>query len=125
MKEEESLHIAVCDYIKYQYPKVLFNTDLSGIKLTKGQAVKVKKMRNSRGWPDIFIAEPRKNCHGLFIELKKEGTKLYKKDGITPISDHIAEQIIMLHDLYLRGYYADFACGFYEAKKLIDNYLTL
>lgn len=125
MKQEESLQIVVCNYIKYQYPKVIFFSDMSGIRLTIGQSKKMKLMKSSKGLPDLFICEPRNGCHGLFIELKKDGGKLYKKDGVTPINEHVSEQIEMLKKLYLKGYYAEFAIGFGQAKFIIDNYLKL
>ena len=63
----------------------------SGIKLTMGQAVKQKRQNGGRrAWPDMFIAEPMPRCvdgswnheyNGLFIELKKEGTRIKKKNG--------------------------------------------
>ena len=127
MKESE-LQIAVADYLRLQYPEVIFHSDFgSGIKLTKGQAIKQKRQNGGRrAWPDLFIAEPVfkedcTGCYGLFIELKKDGTRLKKKNGEWA-SDHIAEQAEMLERLELRGYRAMFAVGFDEAKKIIDLY---
>ena len=60
---------------------------------------------------------------GLMIELKKEGTRIFKKDGKLVSDEHIREQFDMLMDLRQRGYAAEFACGFDEAKKLIDDYM--
>ena len=120
---ERTLHRAVCDYIRLQYPDVIFNTDLSGAtKLTVGQAVALKSLRSGRGFPDITIYEPCKGFHGMFIELKQEGTKICKKNGM-PTTPHIMEQLDMITNLRNRGYYADFAIGFDEAKTIIDNYL--
>jgi hypothetical protein len=120
---EKTLHRAVCDYIRLQYPSVLFNSDLAGAtKLTIGQAVAIKNLRSNRGWPDIFIAEPRHGYHGLFIELKKEGVKLFKKNG-DPIDDHVAEQIKMSELLFKRRYVVKFAIGFDLTKEIIDDYL--
>ena len=120
---EKTLHRGVCDYIRYQYPEVMFNTDLSGsMKLTIGQAVALKSLRSQRGFPDLTIYEPRNGWHGLFLELKKEGEKLYKKDG-SPTTPHISEQLECLLKLRLRGYCVAFAVGFDEAKMLIDDYL--
>jgi len=124
MKQEENLQIAVCDYLRYQYPHVMFTCDLaSGMKLTIGQAVKVKRMRSERAWPDLFIAEPRGLCAGLFIELKREGVKLKKCNGDYS-SDHIWEQERVLSKLNCKGFETYFAVGFDEAKKIIDNYLN-
>lgn len=60
--------------------------------------------------------------HGLYIELKKEGTRLKKKNGDWA-NKHIAEQADVLGRLRMRGYCAEFAVGFDEAKKIIDEYL--
>jgi hypothetical protein len=90
-----------------------------------GQAKKVSALRSSKGWPDIFIPEPRGRYHGLYIELKKDGEKLFKKDGKTPISDHVAEQFELIDKLTDRGYSAGFAIGFDKAKKVIDHYFEL
>ena len=77
---------------------------------------------------DMFIAEPKKKqgktYHGLFIELKKEDTKIYKKDGTLVANEHIREQYDTMQQLRQAGYYADFACGRNAAKSLIDWYLA-
>lgn len=122
---EESVQIAICNYIRFQYPNVIFNCDLaSGMKLTIGQAVKAKKMRSSRGYPDLFIAKRNENYFGLYLELKKQGTKLFKKDGITFCDEHLREQEQMMKRLRCEGFEAQFAIGFDDAKTKIDNYLN-
>lgn len=60
--------------------------------------------------------------YGLFLELKKEGTRLKKKNGEWA-TEHIAEQAKVLEKLRQRGYCAEFAVGFEEAKRIIDGYL--
>ena len=129
---ESELQVAVADYIIRAYPEVVFHSDFgSGAKLRPYQA-KIQKMQNGgrRAWPDLFIAEPtcRENCgcdiwnHGLFIELKKDGTRLKKKNGEWA-SDHIAEQAEVLGELRKRGYIATFAVGLDSAINIIDDYL--
>lgn len=121
---EKSLHRAVCDYLKYQYKDCMFNTDLSGVRLPIGVASQLKSLRSFRGFPDLAIYESDKEGHkALFIELKSEGTRLFKKDG-QPSTPHISEQMSCLLELRMRGYKAEFAIGFESAKKLIDNYLN-
>ena len=131
--KEEVIQQQVADYLRLQYPDVLFHSDFgSGIKLTMGQAVKQKRLNGGqRAWPDMFIAEPAPRCidggwkyewNGLFIELKREGVRLKKKNGEWA-SDHIAEQAEILERLEFRGYMAKFAVGFEEAKAIIDDYL--
>ena len=160
---ESDLQVQVADYLRLQYPDVMFHSDFgSGAKLTPGQAVKQKRQNGGRrAWPDMVIAEPKihwelqeegklfeadqvvigndgrtyaiKNYHGLYLELKKEGEKIYpgpraknrfrSKDGKEYKTEHLMEQADCLHDLRLRGYCAEFAIGFEEAKKIIDEYL--
>ena len=132
---EQELQIQVAQYLRLQYPNVLFHSDYgSGVKLTARQA-SIQKRQNGgqRGWPDMFIAEPMFDAKmpedaalafmpGLFLELKKEGTRLFKKDG-SYASEHIREQDEVMDRLRNKGYTATFACGFDEAKMIIDDYL--
>lgn len=150
---ESQLQEQVAQYLRSKYPDVLFHSDFgSGVKLTPGQAVRQKKQNGGRrAWPDLFIAEPVINTDliggrervgvlnapvdwnvgvylnsriwfGLFIELKREGTRLTKKNGEWA-SQHIKEQAGVLQKLRHRGYVAEFAVGFDDAKKMIDDYL--
>lgn len=103
--------------------------------MTPGQAVRNKRLQSGRAWPDLFIAEPKwpskglmnnpdYTC-GLFIEIKKEGTKIFLKDGETLVADeHVREQAETLKKLRDRGYKAVFGIGFEECKKIIDEYLS-
>lgn len=136
MATEAELQIQVADYLRLRYPKVLFHSDFgAGVKLTMGQAIRQKRQNGGRrAWPDLFIAEPSYaldsagriigfEYFGLFIELKREGTRIYRKDGSFVANAHILEQEHLMHDLRKRGYKAEFAVGFDEAKKLIDDYV--
>ena len=120
--KEENLHLAVCNYIRMQYPNVLFNSDMSGVKLTMGQAIKAKRLRSCKGFPDLVIYEPRGNYHALFLELKREGEKILNKKGDLK-TDHLKEQDEVISKLCVKGYLACFAIGFDEAKRIIDMYL--
>ena len=121
---EQELQTLVADYLSIQYPNVIFHSDFgSGVKLTPWQAILQKRQNGGRrAWPDLFIAEPAGMRCGLFIELKRYGTRLKKRNGGWA-SSHIAEQAVMLDDLIEKGYSARFAVGFDEAKEIIDNYL--
>lgn len=125
---EHEMYMQIADYMRYQYPDVIYRFDLAAdLKLSIGQAKKHKRLQGRRGYPDLFVAEVRsledKYYHGLFIELKKAGTRIYRKDGRLVSDAHIREQFDMLEQLRQRGYKAEFACGFDEAKKIIDEYL--
>lgn len=118
---EPELHKKICVYIKYKYPKVIFSTDLSGLRLTIGQANKVKLLRSGNGFPDLTIFEKNETHNALFLELKKETP--YKKNGDLKKSTHLENQLRMHKRLRLRGYDADFYWSFQMAKEKIDNYL--
>lgn len=121
---EAELQKQVAIYIRMQYPDVIFHSDFgSGAKLSPWQA-RMQRIQNGgrRAWPDMMIAEPIGNYHGLFIELKREGARLKKQNGEWA-SSHIAEQNIMLNELSNKGYKAEFAIGFEQALDLIDDYL--
>lgn len=122
--QEHDLYAMLADYLRYNYKSIIWRFDLAAdLKLTIGQARKHKRLQQHRGYPDLFIAEPRGEYHGAYIELKKAGTRIYKKDGTLVADQHIREQAEMLQRLRQRGYKAEFACGFDEAKKIIDEYL--
>ena len=121
---EHEMYMQIADYMRYRYPEVIYRFDLAAdLKLSIGQAKKHKRLQGRRGYPDLFIAEPRGKYHGLFLEVKRPGVKLYKKNGELVANAHIREQFDMLEQLRQRGYVAEFACGFDEAKKIIDEYL--
>ena len=122
---ELELQAQVADYIRLRYPSVIFHSDFgSGIKLTMGQAIRQKRLNGGRrAWPDMVLAESRGGYGALFIELKKEGTRIFKKDGTLVSDAHIREQFDMLAELRNRGYAAEFGIGFEGTKKLIDDYM--
>lgn len=148
---ESSLQMRVAEYLCRQYPDVQFHSDFgSGVKLSKIQAVtQLRQNGYRRGWPDMFIAKSKvitlversdeeggstiQIKFGLFLELKKDGETLYpgpraKKrfksiDGKEYKNEHLMEQADVLFKLRKAGYVAEFAIGFDEAIKIIDEYL--
>ena len=121
---EKDLHRLVCDYIRKLYPYVIFRTDFSsGMRMSIGMAKRHKALQFSNAYPDLFIAEPKGNYAGLFIELKNQSP--FKKDGSIKASqkDHLKLQNECLQKLSSKGYYAVFSWGFDMTKKIIDEYL--
>jgi hypothetical protein len=121
---EYLLYKQVSTYLRYQYPKVIWRFDMAGLNLSKAQAGQNKAIQCGKGYPDLFIAQRsfQGEYLGLFIELKPEGTKLYKVNG-EPINDHIRDQINYLFELDKRGYAVAFGIGFEATMKIINNYL--
>lgn len=124
MESESQTHTRICAYIKQNYPSVLFTSESSGLKVTKNQAVQLKKTRSCSGLPDIMIFEPRRNYKGLFLEVKREGTRIYKRDGDLTANEHIRNQEEILHQLKQKGYLAEFVVGYEDAIALINYYLA-
>lgn len=135
MNSEIQLYEQIAQYMNLQYPTVPFHFDLSGLWTPSHQARNLYGRLNKRAWPDLFIACDNQTNHdnpesvkriyyGLFLELKKEGTQLYKKDGMLRANSHHAEQYEVLAQLRSEGYKAEFAVGFDEATKIIDEYLS-
>jgi len=123
---EKELHQNIVDYIRLQYPEAIFRTDFAaGIKMTKRQAEIHRKLQKGPGYPDLFIAEPRSGFHGLFLELKRENTRIFKQDGTYVKDPHIREQANVLYNLSCRGYLATWGVGFDHAREVIDTYMEL
>lgn len=121
---EHDIYTMIADYLRYQYPTIIYRFDLAAdLKLTMGQARKHKRLQRYRGYPDLFIAEPKGKYAGLYLEIKKPGTKIFKKDGAIVADAHIREQYGMLEDLRFAGYAAEFGIGFEATKELIDSYM--
>jgi len=120
---EEQLHKKICVYIKKTYPKVIFSTDMSGIKLSRGQANKSNYLRSGNGFPDLTIFEKNKTHNALFIEIKKETP--YKANGDLKKSSHLENQDRMHKRLRMRNFDAGFYWSFEMAKLKIDNYLKV
>lgn len=120
---EAQEHKQLVVWLKHTYPNLMFNTDMSGIKLSMGQAIKCASLRSHRAMPDLQIMEARGGYFGLFIELKRSGEKLLKKDGETFISEHIKEQVEVQNKLNRLGYSSYICIGFEQAKNTIIDYM--
>lgn len=122
---ENLLHKHVCQYIAAQYPGFLFRSGLEGFHLSTTDAQFATIINSHRGFPDLMVFKRRGQYVGLALELKKDDAPLFKKDGSLCKSEHLQEQQEMLVLLRAEGWYAHFAQGFNEAKKLIDHYMSL
>ena len=123
MNREESLHSGLCRWLRMQYRDVIFNSDMSGVRLHRGLQAKVSRLRSSRAMPDITIYEMKHGFGGLLLELKAEGTRILLKSGSMTANAHIREQADILKALQQRGYLANFAVGIDEAMAVITWYL--
>ncbi len=122
-QSEWSHQLAFCKWLKLQYPDVRFRSDIqSSGKLTVGMQNIKRIIDPFRGWPDIMVYLPRQQYVGLGIELKREGSGLYLKNGSLSNSKHVQEQNEFHEFLRSCGWFVDFAEGFSGAKDLFERY---
>lgn len=125
-EREKSVHVSISEYVRIQYKDVIFFSDSSGVRLTMGQAVTLKRMRAiGCKIPDMIILEPRGGFHGLLLEIKADMYSPYKKDGTLQKDPHIQEQEQTMERLRAKRYACFFAVGIDHAKQIIDNYMAL
>ena len=94
------------------------------MRMSIGMAKRHKALQYSSAYPDLFIAEPKGNYAGLFIELKTVNNVVFKKDGSMRKNTHHEEQETMMLKLRGKGYKAEFGLGFGHTIKLINEYLN-
>jgi hypothetical protein len=66
------------------------------MRMSIGMAKRHKVLQYSNAYPDLFIAEPKGNYAGLFIELKTVNNVVFKKDGTMRKNEHHQEQEVMM-----------------------------
>mgnify|MGYP003137283231 CR=1 FL=1 len=108
--KEYQLQKAVCKYLDLN--NVLYCGSMGGqYQVHFSQRIKAKKSGYKRGFPDLFIYEPKGKFSGLAIELKVGYNKATK------------EQLWWFDKLNERNYYACIAWGLDEALEVINRYL--
>ena len=70
---EYQLHKSVVNFINLKYPKAVYRSDLSGVKMNIGTIAKMSALNKWKGFPDLIIYEPNGIFLGLAIELKQDG----------------------------------------------------
>lgn len=78
------------------------------------EGVRMKALGVSAGFPDVFVVLACGKYHGFFVEMKPE------KGG--KVTD---SQLEWLAHLRSKGYYAEVAKGFEDAKRQFMDYLRL
>jgi hypothetical protein len=141
-RHEDNLQLRCANYMRENYPDVIFFCDSgAGQNMSDTQRKLMMASRSDDGIPDFHIDYASRGYHGARFELKKEGTKVYKKDGITlrkqPYTrkykrygkwfikrgDHLAEQAATLKKYRRNGYCGMFVIGFEDFKKKADWYM--
>lgn len=119
---EDKLQMAVIEYIRMAYPKaIIVSTYHNGARQTSRRVrQKAKQMGVVGGIPDLLIFHSGKF---LALELKAEGTAIWKKNGDLVLNKHIQEQYAKIQGFRKNGFTAAFAVGFEQAKREIDKWI--
>lgn len=120
--KETSEHRQFCKWLQIQHPDILFISDFYSF-LSQQNRYALNSMRKTN-MPDIFIAEPKGEYKGLFIEIKKTGETLYKKNGEFK-TEHLENQWKTMQQLENKGYYCEFGLGFDNCVRIATEYLNL
>jgi hypothetical protein len=122
MKPERILQLQLSQWLKAQYPDLIFWSNDSGEKKSIGLAKLNKRMRSGSKIPDLWISEAHGGYFGLYIELKTSTP--FKKDGTLKANPHAEAQSKMLDELNARGYMASFGVGLESSMATIKMYLS-
>jgi len=112
-ESESNQQEIVIKYLRLAYPDALYCASAGGMRTSYLQAIKMKRTGYVKGFPDLFIYEPRNEYNGLAIEMKKE------KGGVAS-----PEQKRWQEQLRNRGYASYISKGSEEAIKQIDEYFN-
>ena len=108
--KEYQLQKAVCKYLDLN--NVLYCGSMGGnYQPHFSVRMKAKKSGYKKGFPDLFIYEPRGKFHGLAIELKVGYNRATK------------DQLWWRNELNERGYVAEICTGIDDALEVINRYL--
>jgi hypothetical protein len=120
---EDALQQFFINWFKREYPNDRITSTLNGIKMSPGLAAKASRQQSHRGVPDTIIHKSNKHFSSLYLELKKDGTRIYKRDGTLVKNDHIEEQAAYIIYLREQGHCADFAIGYVDAVIKAKTYM--
>ena len=110
--KERDIQKAIVNYIKLQYPNVLYCASAGGLRTSIKQARMMKATGYVKGFPDLVVMEPVGKFHGLFLEIKTKKGRATK------------EQLLWRHKLNDRNYVCEITYGFEETKEVIDRYIN-
>jgi hypothetical protein len=123
---EYQFQCSLCRWLDVYYPHAYYRSDLGGIRLTKGLAIKAKNIQKHRGHPDFAIYEPSGKFPCLILELKIDESDVFLKRGGIPSGDkgtHLLEQVAMILMLRERGFAVDLTIGQQQTEQMIGRYL--
>lgn len=122
MSAEDKLQNSIIKYVLFQYNVTAIPNNTEG-KKTPFERYKFEFMGGRKGVLDLFVPIIAGGYGGLFLELKPDGRKVFKKNGDVLKNDTLIAQNKTIKKLLQQGYYATFAVGFDQTKEIIDKYV--
>ena len=110
---EYDIQRRLTEYIDTTFPDVLWCASAGGARTSMREAKRIKAAGYKKGFPDVFVYEPRGDHHGLSIELKRP-----KGGRVSP------DQKRWREELEGRGFMATIARGYDEAVAILNEYLA-
>lgn len=120
---EYQLSLKIASYLKYQHSKLIFKFANDDGNLTMMQAVRRKKVNPFSGFPDFQLFKKSGNYAGLLIELKRDKSQVYKKNGEYKKNEHLKKQVEMHERLRKEGYKVHFCWDLEGFISILNEYL--
>ena len=122
-RTEHDVQKVLCKYTMLKYPFARQVNSISGVNLSKTQRGKLKELRQYKGDPDWYLQYRTNLFTTLALELKLEGTNIFKKNGELK-TDHLKRQLSFIMYQRSQGYCSGFAIGSAAACCAVDAYLS-
>jgi hypothetical protein len=127
LSKEDKLQNAVINYAEAKHKAMAIPCNTES-KKSKFEQYKFLVMGGRRFTLDIFFPYPKGVYNGLFLELKADGQKIYKKNGqffAGKKGEHIRGQYERMLEHRLQGFKAEFAIGIDQAIIILDEYFKI
>ena len=120
--DETKLHVAIANFIRHKYPKVLMDHSGCETKLSPSASKTRKAMGHQKGIPDLMLYQRSGKFVGLAIEVK-----IYERDARTRKYNKKTKptkiQVDIMERLEEQGWKCQVVWTIDEAMKLIDTYM--
>lgn len=123
-QRERAIQHALITTLHTEFPFVtdFFNDWAAGAYLTPGQYRERRALSSGKGWSDLFIPYPARDYHGLFIEIKREDVRIYRRDKQLVADEQIRTEAAFLGRMNALGYFARFGVGIEGCERILRWY---
>jgi hypothetical protein len=122
---EHTLQVVCVRWFKHQYPNLLIAAIPNGGKRNVIEAKRLKDEGVLAGMPDLFIAKANSQFHGLFIEMKKQESKIINGKLTTVYGCQSDSQKAREKELINAGYKYELCFNGEQFINIVKSYLAL